>query len=100
MIAWLIIVGLIGTGILLDRNGTLRRKGWRIYFDRLSCPLCKTRPPLVRIGRSSREFTWGEGWISRVGGGWTCRVCGAEVDNWGHLLSTPASAGNKGSANR
>jgi hypothetical protein len=92
MTAWLIILGLIGTGILLERNGTLRRKGWRIYFDRLSFPHCKTHPPLIRMPQSFQAYMWG--------GGWTCRACGAKVDNWGHLLTPPASTENKGSCSR
>jgi len=91
MMAWLIILGLIGIGTLLETNGTLRRKGWRIYFDRLSCPYCKTYPPLIRMPQSFSEYMRSD---------WTCRVCGAEVDDWGHLLSPPASTGNERSVSR
>jgi hypothetical protein len=96
MIAWLsFFFGLGGAAIVLDRNGTVKRKGWRIYFDPLSCPHCKTRPPLIRRVRRSHSFQ-----ESMWGGGWICRVCGAEVDDWGHLLSLPTLSENNRSACR
>jgi hypothetical protein len=94
MTAWGVIFSLIITGILLvDCNGTFKRKGWRIYFAPLSCPHCKTRPPLVRVPSYFGKFVW-------RGNGWTCQACGAEVDNWGHLLSPPASDEIEGSDRR
>jgi hypothetical protein len=89
MNAWGIVFALLVSALMvLDRNGTVKRKGWRIYFDPLSCPHCKTRPHWVRRHHSSRVSKWG--------GGWTCQACGAEVDSWGHLLSPPAPTWNKG----
>lgn len=43
---------------------------------RRSCPMCATRLPLIRKPADDYEALWG---------GWTCRTCGARLDNAGKV---------------
>jgi hypothetical protein len=94
MIVWIIILGLVFVGIVLERNGTVKRQGWKLIFIPLSCPRCHTRPPLIRIPGIFRSFN------KSVCGAWTCETCGTEVDTWGHEIAPPTPDRNEWSGVR
>jgi len=43
---------------------------------KVQCQACGTRPPLLRVPKNRDQALWG---------GWTCSVCGAELDRNGRL---------------
>jgi hypothetical protein len=70
----LVVFGSLAIGVVLVIYGTVAKNRWGINLGELSCPCCKTQLPKLRKPQSLRQAMWG---------GWTCRVCGAEVDKWG-----------------
>ena len=47
-----------------------------IKLRKVRCPVCGTKPPLLRIPKNRYQALWG---------GWTCSKCGAELDRNGQL---------------
>jgi hypothetical protein len=76
LLVTLVMFGTLGIGVLAVLYGTLAKKRWGINSEPISCPRCKTPPPKVRRPMFLRQ------------GGWTCAVCGADVDKWGRLLAS------------
>jgi hypothetical protein len=74
----LVVFGVLAVVAALVLYGTLTKNRWGINVGDLYCPRCKTPPPRGRPPQSVRQEIWG---------GWTCPVCGAEVDKWGRELS-------------
>jgi hypothetical protein len=74
MILLAVIFSLLFIGVALVAYGTLVKNRWGVNLSAVSCPRCNTALPRVRQPQSIRHALWG---------GWTCPVCGTEVDNWG-----------------
>ena len=79
MIGLIVICGALAVGLVLVIHGTLAKNKWGINLDSVSCPHCNTLLPVMRMPRSLQQAKWG---------GWTCRTCGAEVDNWGREVAS------------
>ena len=75
MFSLVAILVLLGVGLLLVGYGTLARNKWGINLSKVCCPNCNT--PLTGTRRlktrSLKQAMWG---------GYTCPVCGAEIDKW------------------
>lgn len=76
MLSLVAMVALLGVGLLLVVYGTVARNRWGINLAKVSCPNCNTPLTGTRTQktRSLKQAMWG---------GYTCPVCGAEVDKWG-----------------
>jgi transposase-like protein len=57
-----------------------------INIDKVLCPKCGAKQPLLRIPKNSREF---------FKGGWTCKKCGCEMDRFGREISKTIKSKNK-----
>ena len=53
-------------------------KGFRVHLNRIDCPVCGKRVPFASRPTSVRQALLG---------GWTCRECGAELDEMGVDMS-------------
>lgn len=65
--------------LILSAHGTRVKNKWGVNKQPVFCPHCKTQFPTVRQPQSLRQAMWG---------GWTCEVCGIEVDKWGRELAS------------
>jgi hypothetical protein len=74
-----IFVGAVSIYLILPivRDSWRRKGAWGMNFRRVRCPICSARLPLVRRPQNKRQFMLG---------GWTCRMCGTEVDKWGNRV--------------
>jgi hypothetical protein len=78
MIALAILFGVLTIGVLLVAWGTVAKNRWGINLQpRGVCARCQAPLPLVRKPASLRQAFWG---------GYTCPVCGAEIDKWGREI--------------
>jgi transposase-like protein len=57
-----------------------------INIDKVLCPKCGAKQPLLRIPKNRREF---------FKGGWTCKKCGCEMDRFGREISKTIKSKNK-----
>lgn len=74
VVVMLALFGILGVGALVVLYGTIVRNRWGINLSALSCPRCGAPAPRARKPRTAAQALWG---------GWSCAVCGAEVDKWG-----------------
>ena len=73
------LLAVLAIGLLLVIFGTLTKNNWGINVDPVTCPCCNNSLPRIRNPRSLRQALWG---------GYTCPVCGVEVDKWGRAIDT------------
>jgi hypothetical protein len=50
---------------------------WGINLETVYCPKCNERMPVVRVPENLHQLMWG---------GWTCPLCGCQMDKWGNAL--------------
>ena len=81
MIYLVALLTLLGGGVLLVVHGTVTKNRWGVNLRVLSCPRCGARPRQGRLPRTLQQVAWG---------GWTCAVCGAELDKWGREIASTA----------
>jgi hypothetical protein len=79
LLAGIVMVGLCLIVWILIAYGTHAKTNWGINKHPVFCPRCNTQLPAVRQPQSLRQAMWG---------GWTCMVCGIEVDKWGRELAS------------
>jgi hypothetical protein len=82
LLAMLGVFGILGLGALVVLYGTIARNRWGINLEPVSCPRCGAPAPQARRPETLHQAMWG---------GWTCGVCGAEVDKWGRERATGTS---------
>lgn len=86
-----ILVAFLFVGAMLVFRGTSVRNKWGVNFGSAQCAHCGTPS---RIGvcwpKSTHELLWG---------GWTCRVCGAQNDKWGHRIDSASENQNNSQSN-
>lgn len=63
---------------LLVIYGSLKKNRWGINPKAAVCPACGSELPRVRKPASLRQALWG---------GYTCKVCGTEIDKWGRVVA-------------
>jgi len=51
---------------------------WGINLTRVTCPVCQTKQPMIRMPGSAEQALWG---------GTTCPKCGAKLDKYGNIIS-------------
>jgi ribosomal protein L37AE/L43A len=64
---------------LIFRDTKRKQGNWGIPFKRATCPQCEMKSPFSRIPTSFRQAMWG---------GWSCSICGCEMDKWGKEIPT------------
>ena len=74
-LAW--IFGITFAGFVLVVCGTITKNRFGANLDDVRCPQCNALQPNIRKATSWRQGLWG---------GWTCTVCGTEMDKWGRRL--------------
>jgi len=50
-----------------------------INVEKVNCPLCGEKAPIVRAPKNMKQFLWG---------GWTCVKCGCEMDKYGIQINS------------
>src|SRR5712691_6834362 len=75
------MLALFGVGLLLVAYGTVARNRWGINLAPASCPNCNTL--LTGTHKQKKHSLKHAMW-----GGYTCPVCGAEIDKWGRQAPT------------
>lgn len=71
-----LFAGLLYLGIVIFRSTTRRQGVMGINFERVDCPDCGMRQPVMRAPKSFRQAMFG---------GYTCAGCGQDLDKWGHV---------------
>lgn len=51
---------------------------WGINLTRVTCPVCQTKQPMIRMPGSAEQALWG---------GTTCPKCGTKLDKYGNIIS-------------
>jgi hypothetical protein len=74
-LAW--ILGITFAGFVVVVYGTITKNRFGANLNDVHCPQCNTLQPKTRKATSWQQALWG---------GWTCKVCGTEMDKWGKQM--------------
>jgi hypothetical protein len=77
-VIFIVVVSLVLLGILLVAIDAVTKNRWGMNLESVNCPACGSSMPQVRQPKSLRQALWG---------GWTCAMCGCEMDKWGRLIT-------------
>jgi rubredoxin len=64
--------------IIYLRWASKNKSKWGINLTRVTCPVCQTKQPLVRMPGSAEQAMWG---------GTTCPKCGTKLDKFGNIIT-------------
>lgn len=70
----IVVVGLV---ILVRRAGRNKSK-WGVNLNRVTCPVCQTLQPVVRVPKNRKQMLWG---------GTTCPTCQTNLDKYGDVIA-------------
>jgi hypothetical protein len=73
-LGFLFLAAMVVTFFLRALDKIRRECRWGMKDPIAYCLKCGEPAPLVRFPKSARELLWS---------GWTCRLCGLELDRWG-----------------
>jgi len=51
---------------------------WGVNLTRVTCPVCQTKQPIIRMPSSAEQAMWG---------GTICPKCGTKLDKYGNIIS-------------
>jgi len=64
--------------IIWLRWSSKNKSKWGINLTRVTCPVCQTKQPIVRMPGSTEQALWG---------GTTWPKCGTKLDKYGNIIS-------------
>jgi hypothetical protein len=68
---------ILGFSVWLWRASKDKSK-WGINIKRVSCPVCQTKQPIIRMPNNPAQTVWG---------GTTCPKCHTNLDKYGNVIS-------------
>ena len=59
------------------RKKSKDKSKWGMNLKRVSCPVCQTKQPIIRMPKNGSQALWG---------GTTCPNCQANLDKYGNVI--------------
>ncbi|MEP6612190.1 MAG: hypothetical protein ABJA76_09910 [Mucilaginibacter sp.] len=69
----IIAIGFVIWLVIASKN----KSKWGMNLKRVSCPVCQTKQPIVRMPKSGSQALWG---------GTICPNCSANLDKYGNII--------------